>query len=199
MASWLFLSAALLAAAPAQTQFIDGHTHFDAKDVRSSVLGALAGLERENAAMLFVLPPPDTYEDPDRYDAEALLGAARENRAKVRVMGGGGTLNAMIQKAAVSGDAGPRVMQAFRKRAEELARMGVVGYGELTAEHFAGATPYQSAPPDHPLFLALADIGARHGLPIVLHLEAVPADMPLPEGLKSPPNPPRLRENIRAF
>ncbi len=69
----------------------------------------------------------------------------------------------------------------------------------MTAEHFDGATPYQYAPPDHPLYLLLADIAAEHGVPIDLHMEAVPQDMPLPAGLKSPPNPPMLHANIAAF
>lgn len=196
---FVFLTAALIAALPAQNQFIDGHTHFDQKDIASSIAAALAGMERENASMIFLLPPPDTFDNPEHYDAEVILAAAKEHKDKLRVMGGGGTLNAMIHQSVVSGDAGPKVLAAFRKRAEELAAKGVVGYGEMTAEHFAGGTPYQSAPADHPLFLLLADISARRGLPIVLHLEAVPRDMPLPEGLKSPPNAPRLHENLKAF
>ena len=52
---------------------------------------------------------------------------------------------------------------------------------------------------DHPLFLLLADIAAEHDVPISLHMEAVPSDMPLPSELKSPPNPPRLHANIAAF
>src|SRR5262249_21886588 len=53
--------------------------------------------------------------------------------------------------------------------------------------------------PNHPLFLLLADISAEHSAPIVLHMEAVPQDMPLPKGLKSPPNPPTLHANIALF
>jgi predicted TIM-barrel fold metal-dependent hydrolase len=184
---------------PAANPVIDGHTHFDAKDVASSIAAALAGMERENAAMVFLLPPPDTFDNPEHYDAEVILAAAKEHKDKLRVMGGGGTLNAMIHQSVASGDAGPKVLAAFRKRAEELAAKGVVGYGEMTAEHFAGGTPYQYAPADHPLFLLLADIGAKHGLPIDLHLEAVPQAMATPAAFKSPPNPPELHENIKAF
>jgi predicted TIM-barrel fold metal-dependent hydrolase len=196
---FVVLAALLIAAAPARTQFIDGHTHFDAKDIRSSIAAAQAGMERENAAMVFLLPPPDTFDNPEHYDAEVILAIAKEHRDKLRVMGGGGTLNAMIHQSVVSGDAGPKVLKAFRKRAEELAAKGIIGYGEMTAEHFAGGTPYQYAPPDHPLFLLLADIGAKHGLPIDLHLEAVPQAMPTPAAFKSPPNAPELHENIAAF
>src|SRR5471030_1805119 len=192
-------TAAAAPGAPATTSYLDGHTHFDQKDIPGSIQAALAGLEKQNAAMIFLLPPPDTFDNPAHYDAEVILAAARLHPGKLAVMGGGGTLNAMIHQSVVSGDAGPKVLEAFLKRAEELAAEGVVGYGEMTAEHFAGGTPYQYAPADHPLFLLLADIGARHGLPIDLHLEAVPQPMPLPAGLKSPPNPPQLHENIAAF
>jgi len=74
-----------------------------------------------------------------------------------------------------------------------------VGFGEMAAEHFPSSTPYETAPPDHPLFLLLADIAAQHGVPICIHMEAVPQDMDLPAPLKSPPNPPRLHANIAAF
>jgi predicted TIM-barrel fold metal-dependent hydrolase len=201
MARWISLMGLVgtLAAAPAATPYIDGHTHFDAADVPGSIRAALTGLQEQNAAMIFLLPPPDTFDNPKRFDAEVILAAAKQHPGKLAVLGGGGTLNGMIHQSVVSGDAGPEVRKAFQQRAEELAAEGVVGFGEMTAEHFAGVTPYQSAPADHPLFLLLADIAARHRLPIDLHLEAVPQAMTLPEGLKSPPNPPRLHENIAAF
>ena len=39
-------------------------------------------------------------------------------------------------------------------------------------------------PPDHPLYLLLADIAAQHGVPIDLHMEAVPADDAFARGLE---------------
>jgi predicted TIM-barrel fold metal-dependent hydrolase len=179
-------------AGAAALPYVDGHTHFDAKDPQASVQAALAAEAAQNAAMIFFLPPPDTFANPNRFDAEAILPEAKKHPGRLAVLGGGGTLNAMIQR-------GDTDRKAFQERAEALVAEGVIGFGEMTAEHFAGGTPYQSVPPDHPLFLLLADIAARHAKPIVLHLEAVPQEMPLPSGLKSPPNPPRLRENIRAF
>jgi predicted TIM-barrel fold metal-dependent hydrolase len=195
MVRWA-IAAALSGSVGATQPFVDTHAHFDAKDARASVASALAALREENAAAILLLPQPQTFGDPDRTDAEAILPAAHEHPGQLAVIGGGGTLNAMIQRAAATGE-DARV--AFRERAEALIAEGVVGFGELTAEHFASTMPYQSVPPDHPLFLLLAEIAGQRGLPIVLHLEAVPHDMPLPEGLKSPPNAPRLRENIAAF
>ena len=184
---------------PAMSPFVDVHTHPDPSDPERSVRAALEAMKLENAARIVFMPPPFTADDPGRYDAEILLPAVKVRADKLAVLGGGGSLNALIQQSAHSGDAGPEIQRKFKERAEELLRLGAVGFGELTAEHFQGATPYQSAPADHPLFLLLADIAAEHGVPIDLHMEAVPQTMPLPAPLKSPPNPPQLRANIAAF
>jgi len=186
---------------PALTPFVEEHAHFDfdEKNPDAAIRAALSALGRENASMLIFQISPDVYDHPGRYDAEILLAAVKKHPGKLAITGGGGTLNAMIMQSVATGDAGPAVQKKFRERADELLREGVVGFGEMTAEHFDGATPYQTAPPDHPLFLLLADIAAEHDVPIDLHMEAVPQDMPLPAEWKSPPNAPRLHANIAAF
>ncbi|MBZ5644104.1 MAG: amidohydrolase [Acidobacteriia bacterium] len=184
---------------PALTPWADAHAHFDEKDVAGGIRSALAARGRENTPMIFLLMSPDTFDHPGHYEAEIILPEAKKYPGKIAVVGGGGSLNAMIIQSAATGDAGPAVLTKFKERAEQLLREGVAGFGEMTAEHFDGNTPYQHAPADHPLFLLLADIAAEHGVPIDLHMEAVPQDIPLPAGLKSPPNPPRLHANIAAF
>jgi predicted TIM-barrel fold metal-dependent hydrolase len=184
---------------PALTPYVEVHTHFDEKDAAASVRSALAALGRQNAAEIFLQMPPDTFDHPGHYDADVILPEAKKYPGKLRVLGGGGTLNAMIMRSVASGDSGPAVQKEFKEQAEKLLREGVVGFGEMTAEHFDGITPYQYAPADHPLYLLLADIAAQHGVPIDLHMEAVPEAMPLPPGLKSPPNAPQLHANIAAF
>ncbi len=184
---------------PALTPFVEEHAHFDEKDPAGSVRSAVAALGRENAAMILFQISPDTFEHPGRYDSEVILAEVKKHPGKLAMTGGGGSLNAMIMQSVATGDAGPEVQKKFKARAEELLREGVVGFGEMTAEHFDGFTPYQAAPPDHPLYLLLADLAAEHGVPIDLHMEAVPRDMALPAGLKSPPNAPRLHANIAAF
>ncbi len=183
---------------PAISPFVDVHAHLEPADPAHSVQAALRAMAVENAAKIVFMPPPFTADDPARYDAEIILAAAK-GQDKLAVLGGGGTLNPVIQQSVRTGDAGPEVRRKFKERAEELLRLGAVGFGELAAEHFQGATPYQSARPDHPLFLLLADIAAEHGVPIDLHMEAVPQTIPLPAPMKSPPNPPQLRANIAAF
>jgi len=184
---------------PAATPYIDAHVHLDAADPEGSVRAAVGALARQNAAMVLVQVPPDVFDDPRRYDAEVFLPEVKKHPREIATLGGGGTLNAMIMRSVATGDAGPVVQAAFRDRAEELLREGAVGFGEMTAEHYAGVTAYQYAPADHPLYLLLAEIAGEHGVPIDLHMEAVPEDMPLPAGRPSPPNPPRLHANLAAF
>lgn len=183
---------------PAVSPYIDAHTHFDEQNPEASVRALVQALPKQNMVKAFFLIAPD---DSPRgiHNAAAILAAANPYRGKLGVLAGGETLNPMIQQSVRSGDAGPAVQREFRQRAEDLLRLGAAGFGEMAAEHFAGATPYQYAPPDHPLFLLLAEIAAEHDVPIDLHMEAVPHAMPLPPNLKSPPNPPRLHENISAL
>ncbi len=184
---------------PAVSPYIDAHTHFDEHDPEGSVRAIIHAFPRENMVKTYLLIPPDTMSPPGAMDAAGILAAAKSYPDRLAVLAGGETLNAMIQQSVRSGDAPTAIQTKFRERAEELLRMGAAGFGEMAAEHFAGGTPYQFAPPDHPLFLLLADIAARHDVPIDLHMEAVPRAMALPPDLKSPPNPPQLHENISAF
>jgi predicted TIM-barrel fold metal-dependent hydrolase len=179
--------------------FVDTHTHLDPDHPEESVAAALRAMPEEHATRIFFLPPPFLAGDRERHDADSILPAVKGHEDRLAVLGGGGTLNPMIQEAARSGEIGPAVRERFRERAEALLRLGVAGFGELSSEHFQGATGYQNAPPDHPLFLLLADIAAEHGVPIVLHMEAVPRPMPPPAGVKSPPAPPELRPNVEAL
>lgn len=181
----------------ALSPFVDAHVHFDG-DAQGVLRAALQALGRENAAKLFFMSPPDTFDTPNRMESDFLLPLFRQNSEKLAVLAGGGTLNAMIQQSVKSGDAGPEIQSRFRARAEEILRMGGIGFGEMTTEHFVSDTPYQYAPSDHPLFLLLADISAERNAPIVIHMESAPQDMAAPP-LLGPRNPARIRGNIAAF
>ncbi len=186
------------AAVAADSPFVDVHAHWESSDPKGSVEAALHALDRENAARIVFMPPP--LADPaGSFDAGAVLPWVKQHPEKLAVLGGGGTLNVMIQQAVHSGDSGRDVQRRFRTRAEQLLREGVAGFGELTAEHFQAATPYQHAPPDHPLFLLLADIAADHGVPIDLHMEAIPEDVALLAGPQLPPGLSHAAGNIAAF
>lgn len=55
------------------------------------------------------------------------------------------------------------------------------------------------AEPDHPLFLALAEVAGRRDAVIDLHLDPIVGTKPLADGLKSPPNPKSQPDNVSAF
>ena len=184
---------------PAVIPYIDTHTHFDEKHPEAAVRAVLRAAKRENASKIYLQIPPFSFTDADRFDAEIILPTAKKYPEKIGVLGGGGRLNSMIMEAVSTGNAGQDVQRKFRERAEELIREGVSGFGEMAAEHFAGSTGYEYAPPDHPLYLLLADIAAEHGIPIDIHMEVVPHVMALPPHLKSPPNAAQIHENLAAF
>jgi len=183
----------------ALTPYVDVHAHLDETNVEGSMQAAIHDMPQENLAKIVFMPSPFTLADANRFDIERLLPGAKKHPGKIYLLGGGGTLNPMIIEAVRSGNAGPEVEKKFKERAEAILAAGAVGFGEMAAEHFPSSTPYETAPPDHSLFLLLADIAAQHDVPICIHMEAVPQDMDLPAPLKSPPNPTRLHANIAAF
>jgi predicted TIM-barrel fold metal-dependent hydrolase len=151
--------------------------------------------------MTVLLPPPFTPNHPGTYGQRELAPIARGNPRRFALVAGGESLNPMIQR--VDPDKiSPELIREFQQEAEAIVKAGAAGFGELAAEHFSsgrGGHPYESTRPDHPLFLALADIAAKHRMPIDLHMEAVPQDMPFPDRLARGANPESLKENISGF
>src|SRR5579863_10223759 len=135
----------------ALSPYIDVHTHLDETNVERSMQAAIRNLPEENLAKIVFMPSPFTLADANRFDVERLLPAAKKYPCKIYVLGGGGTLNPVIIEAARSGNAGPEMQNKFKQRAEAILASGAVGFGEMAAEHFPSSTPYESAPPDHPL------------------------------------------------
>jgi hypothetical protein len=192
------------ARAQGRVPIIDTHVH----PIRSarrgeSVAGEMAqvlramdsfGIERA-----ILLPPPLPSEDRRSFGMEELASAARRER-RFAFMSGGESLNPMLQGTPALRAA--KHLSQFAQIAEQIASAGAAAFGELACEHFSsgrGQHPYESTQPDHPLLLALADISARHAMPIELHMEAVPQNMPFPTRLNKGPNPDTIPANIAAF
>ncbi len=186
---------------------IDTHDHLSGilgrsgrSDYPGAARAALEVMDRLDIRRTLIMPPPQPPGFANLYTMEDLLGAARGHAGRFSVLGGGGSLNVMIQEA-VSGGTSAKLRREFEKRALAILAQGAVGFGEMTAEHLSlnPEHPYVSAPPDHPLFLLLADLAAAHGVPIDLHMEAVSEPLRLPSRFSSPPNPATLAPNIPAF
>lgn len=194
--------------------YIDAHNHLfgmtgrrsmhgGSHDYRGSARSALGRMDAMGIKTALVMPPPFKEGQRDIFDAGDFKAAAMEHPGRFAFLGGGGTLNVMIQKSVSSGRVDDELKKSFSAQADRLMEAGVIGFGEMTAEHFSlhPEHPYETAPPDHPLFLLLADIAARSRLPIDLHMEAIPADIPSHsiDRLKSGNTPRQLKANIAAF
>lgn len=196
------------ARADAEMPFIDAHTHIvrstghNPRGPEQTAPAALAVMDRLGVTLSILAPPPFPPDRRGEYGLPELQKLAREHPGRFAFTAGGESLNPMIQDVAPA-NVTPGVLRDFEAEAEKIARSGAAGFGELAAEHFSsrrGNHPYESSPPDHPLFLALADIAAKYDMPIELHMEALPRDMPFPKAeLAGAPNPATVKENIAAF
>jgi hypothetical protein len=103
--------------------------------------------------------------------------------------------------AAGSGDAQART-RIQGKGGKHTAR-GAIGFGEMAGLQFSFVRqhPFEHAPPDHPLFLLLADIAAEHDVPVDIHHELVVREIDVPKKLRSrsEQNPSRVGENVAGF
>lgn len=196
-----------LAACSPPVTWIDTHTHLEGgpgmgprSDPGTVVGPALAMMDRQGLQKILIMPPPSPREQLSS-DYEVLSRIVKENPQRFAFLGGGRSLNPLIQEAISRKAVTPEIQRRFEQRAEEIIKAGAVGFGEMTALHlsFIAGHPFEEAPPDHPLFLLLADVAARHNVAIDLHMEAVVQEMPLPSGFSSPPNPKVLRETISGF
>ena len=193
------LAAPAIAAAQA-FPFVDAHVHIDENDPAGSVALLANSLGALKEAHVIVQVLPYGPGDPAIWDLEKIQSAIKSHPGVLAMTGGGGTLNPMLVEAYAKGDTSPATRAKLRARAEEILRLGAVGFGEMSNEHFVlpgGSVPdYEYYPADFPLMLDLADIAAAHDVPIDMHMEAVPADMP--SGLPAP-NAPMLHANFKAL
>ena len=192
--------------------YIDTHNHLTVPALSTpcefdeATQIALDTMDRVGVTLTLIMPQPSPGGP---CDSSALAAIARAHPERFAFVGGGWSLNPMIQQAISSGEVTAETRRRFEASAAEILRDGAVGFGEFAAEHFSFFDwhPYVTAPPDHPLFLLLADIAAENDVPIDLHMEAIAEDMPFASISpysrallnQSPNNPAMLHENLTAF
>ncbi len=120
--------ARVTALSPASAPYIDAHVHVDQNLPAESLQLLLQAMTRLNQSRGFILTEPYGPDNPERWDADRVLPAAKQFPGRLIVLGGGGTLNGMIIASYRSGDAGPEVQRKFREKAEELLREGIAGF-----------------------------------------------------------------------
>ncbi len=203
---------------PAGAGFVDVHLHLkeggwkqgggrpqrngQARDESGYEVAAkslLEHMDRHGVAKGLLMPPPRDPQRKGESETPGLLEVARRYPDRLFVAAGGFELNPIIHETAPA-KVTPELRVRFEREAERILADGAKAFGEMTALHlsFFDQHAFEECPPDHPLFLLLADIAARHDVPIDLHMEAVPKDMPLPPGFDrvSPNNPATLQANI---
>ena len=150
---------------------------------------------------MVVMPPPQDYSNAPNYDYDSFAESIKRQPTRFAFLGGGGSLNVMLQESGRSGEAGDKLKREFEDKANEILRHGGAGFGEITAHHLSHTAghPYESVEADHFLLLLLADIAGRDDAPIDFHFDVVIEDTKAPKWLSSPPNPPLFRANLAGF
>ena len=210
----LFLAPLMLGgeggAQPADTsgrlEWIDVHVHFvggksGRQDYEGAARAAVGVMDESGIRKMVVMPPPQDYSNAPNYDYDSFLEAVKRLPTRFAFLGGGGSLNVMLQAAGDSRELSNELKREFEQKADEILRHGGVGFGEITAHHLSHTSghPYESVAADHPLLLLLADIAARSAAVIDFHFDVVAGDIKAPEWLASPPNPQSFRANLAAF
>lgn len=161
----------------------------------------VALMDQYGVEKAIILPPPGATERSSSIyyarraeEYSRLAAAVKQHPGRLYMGGGGHNLNAMIH-ATPAVSVTREVRTSFRKEAEHLARSGIKVFGEMAALHIAPHA-FDQVPPDHPLFLLLADIAAESNIPIDLHMEAVMADGTMPPGVFMGHTGKELKENI---
>ena len=190
-----------------ELRYIDTHAHITlgVPELPGGVEAALATMDAEGIQQTIIMPVPLGSKEEDEV---AEVVAAHPDR--FAFLGGGWTLNSKIQDA--PGLVSPEALADFESAAIEILQKGAIGFGEMVGEHFSLhlTHPYISAQADHPLFLLLADIAARYGVPIDLHMEALTEDTASDslcnlttvcwsDPNKANPNPDTFPENVTAL
>ncbi len=200
------LGCTLMGSAPhaqGEGDWTDVHVHLFADkgalaDFDEAARKALQIMDAERIRTILVMSPPRACEGPD---TESLAELTKKYGPRIAMLGGGGTLNPMLQEAGKSSEVSEGVRRKFEETAERIIASGAKGFGEITAHHLSLAPghAYEAVSPDHLLLRLLADIAARLDVPIDLHLDPVPSDVATPASLRTAQNPPVLKANIEGL
>jgi hypothetical protein len=189
------------------TTYIDVHQHFASNSNFIEAAENLVKLmDSLSIDISILMPPPSAYSQiAPPYVYTALLPAINTHPERLKLVGGGGILNKIIDTF-VNLDSIPTAtdLANFEASARAIAANGIAGFGEMAVLHisYADHHPYIAIPANHPMMLRLADVAADLGLPIDIHLELVTEPTPvssLHPIYSNLNNPDTLPPNLEAF
>ncbi len=164
----------------------DGSAGLSAEDYAAAArrLIEMMDLRAIEQALVVVVPSKRGRDDAET-DYREIHDALRPHAGRLRMMAGGARLGALLlasDPAAVT----DRQRRELEQTARQLIAAGAAGFGEMLSMHLCMSKShhYLYIPPDHPLYLHLADVAARLDVPIDLHMEAVPEAVPMPANLR---------------
>ena len=171
-------------------------------DWEGAVRNALKANKENNIRLSILMPTPTPANSQQRRNLEELAYYSKKYPDNFRFAAGGSSLNGWIGAIRPKNvDDGDR--RKFIVQAEEIIAKGAIGFGETTALHFSffEGHPFQEVRPDHPLFLLLADLSAKHNVPLDFHMEPVAEKWTVSDSLhlRSKANPNWVDANIAAF
>ena len=188
------------ASAASGPPIIDCHSHMRG-DWNAAIDVALRFMNTINVRRTVIMPPPQGVHNP-LYDVDELSPVKRQ-KDRFSMVAGGGSLNIMLHRAGFADSVADDTMRRFERAATEILEAGAVAFGELTFEHFSMTSnhPHVVARPDGPLMLRLSDIAAERGVPIDIHMEAVPLAEPMPAAILklSSDNATKIAANMERF
>ena len=105
-------SAVSLTAEPEGIKYIDAHNHLMGRfgpptrqvlDYEGAAQVALGAMDKYGIKKILVMPPPFAPDNKNQYECDDFIGIIKKYPDRFSFLGGGGTLNAMIQEAVREG------------------------------------------------------------------------------------------------
>ena len=132
-------------------EWIDVHVHLvggksGRQDYEGAARAALGVMDDSGIRKMVVMPPPQDYSNAPNYDYDSFAEAIKRQPTRFAFLGGGGSLNLMLQAAGPGTDMSDKLKREFEDKANEILRHGGAGFGEITAHHLSHTSghPYES-------------------------------------------------------
>ena len=160
-------------------QWIDIHNHFRTRhidqDVNGPMQSALSCMKRDGTSLMIVSPFTHGWS------AIQTLEYFKNSNLKY-----GGRFSIMYAPNILgSGSISNEQLPTLEQEAEEIMRLGTCGLGELFLYHLVGTLEGMDfgTRADCPSMLLLADIAARHDVPMDVHMDLIDEDVAVPPGI----------------